>query len=53
MAQRRCSTITDILHLIVFFGNDVYTFTTNGNIEVLAVEAGAKVKMLRFILSPP
>ncbi|AMQ41081.1 hypothetical protein AMS64_01060 [Aeromonas veronii] len=36
-----------------FSGDDAYTLTTNGNIEVLAVEAVAKVKMLRFILSPP
>ncbi|MGU5772137.1 hypothetical protein [Aeromonas allosaccharophila] len=36
-----------------FFGDDTYTFTTNGNIEVLTVEVGAKVKMLRFILSSP
>jgi len=36
-----------------FFGDDAYTFTANGNIEVLAVEAGTKAKMLRFIHSPP
>ena len=44
---------SDIPYLIGFFGDDVYTFTTNGNIEVLAVEAVAKVKIFRFILSPP
>lgn len=49
----RKSANTDILHLIVFFGDDAYTFTANGNIEVLAVEAGTKAKMLRFILSSP
>ncbi|MFQ2601383.1 hypothetical protein ACK30G_00665 [Aeromonas caviae] len=35
-----------------FSGDDAYTLTTNGNIEVLAVEAVAKVIMLRFILPP-
>lgn len=52
--SNQSTIITDILHLIgIFFGDDAYTFTANGNIEVLAVEAGIKAKMLRFILSSP
>ena len=34
---------------MVFFDDYAYTFTAHGSIEVLAVEVGTKVKMLRFI----
>ena len=57
MSLREAMTYLSIRHSApdwgFFFGDDTYTFTTNGNIEVLTVEARAKVKMLRFILSSP